>query len=55
MKKLLLLSVIIASIVIPARAAKIKNPRLALKKTLVQMAIADAIYACFLIFVWHRL
>jgi hypothetical protein len=55
MKKLLLLSVIIASIVIPVRAARIKEPRQALKTTLVRITVFNAIYVALLLFVWHRL
>jgi formate-dependent nitrite reductase membrane component NrfD len=55
MQKLCLLSVIIASIIIPARAARAKNPRLGLKKTLVNMAIFNLVYVFLLYFVWGRL
>ena len=54
MQKLILLSVIIASIVIPIRASNAKNARAGLKKTLVQMAIFDLVYLILLIFVWGR-
>jgi hypothetical protein len=55
MKKLLLLSVIIATIVIPARAARMKNPRQGLKKALLQMVVFDLVYVFLVLFVWHRL
>jgi hypothetical protein len=55
MKKLLLLSVIIASLVIPARAARIKNPHVGLKKTLVQAAIFNVVYVFLVLFVWNHL
>lgn len=54
MQKLVLLSVILASIVIPARAARLKNPRAGLKKTLVNMVIFNLVYVFLLIFVWGR-
>jgi hypothetical protein len=55
MQKLLLLSVIIASIVIPIRATRVKNARQGLKRALIQMAIFDLFYLFLLIFVWGRL
>lgn len=55
MKKFLLLSVIIASIVIPARAARLENAREGLKKTLVQIAIFDVVYMILITQVWGRL
>jgi len=54
MNKLILLSVIIASIVIPVRAAKAKNPQAGLKKALLQVAAFNVIYLLALIFVWGR-
>lgn len=55
MKKLILLSVIIASIALPARAARQKNGPAALKKVLIQMAIFDALYVILLTQVWFRM
>lgn len=55
MQKLVLMSVIIASIVIPARAARIKNPRAGLKKVIVQVAIFNLVYLFLLNFVVGRL
>ena len=55
MKKLLLLSVIIASIVLPIRGTKNPNPRVGLKKALRGIAIFNVIYLFLLLFVWHRL
>jgi hypothetical protein len=54
-KKLLLLSVIIFAVAIPARHATAKNPTLGLKKTLKQTAIFNVIYLGLLLYVWHRL
>ena len=54
MKKLILLSVILAILSLPARAARIKDPRVGLKKALIQMAIFDVIYLFLLLFVWPR-
>ena len=54
MKKLLLLSIIIASILIPARAARLKNPQRALKKVLVQMAVFEVVYIFLVLVVWGR-
>jgi hypothetical protein len=55
MKKFILLSFILAMIVIPARQAKAKDARAALKKTVVQMAIFDVVYLILLLYVWPRL
>lgn len=55
MKKLILLSVIIAAIAIPARAAKMKDSRKGLRKTLIQMAIFNLIYLFLITMVWFKL
>jgi hypothetical protein len=55
LKKLILLSVIIASIVIPARTARMKNGQKALKKALIQMVIFDFIYVILITQVWFRM
>ena len=54
-QKLVLMSVIIASIVIPARAARLKSPQAGLKKVIVQVAIFNLIYLFLLVFVVGRL
>lgn len=53
--KLILLSVIIASVVVPARAARAKDGRKGLKKTLIQMAIFEVVYVFLLTQVWFRM
>ncbi len=45
---------ILASIIIPVRAAKIKDPRLGLKKTLIRAAVFNLVYLGLVMFVWHR-
>lgn len=55
LKKLILLSVIIASVAIPARAARAKNGRKGLKKTLIQMAIFEIAYVFLVTQVWFRM
>lgn len=55
MKKLILLSVIIASIAIPTRAARAQNGREGLKKSLIQVAIFEVIYVILLTQVWFRM
>jgi hypothetical protein len=55
LKKLILLSVIIVSVVVPARAARAKNPREGLKKALIQTAIFEIIYVVLLTQVWFRM
>jgi hypothetical protein len=55
MAKLLLLSILIAPIAIPARAAQSKNPRVGLKKTLVRMTIFNAVYLFAIIYIYFRI
>lgn len=55
MKKLILLSVIIASVVVPARAARAKNGRDGLRKVLIQIAICEVIYVLLTTQVWFRM
>ena len=55
MAKLLLLSILIAPIAIPAKLAKLKNPRVGLKKTLTQMAIFHAVYLFSVMYIYSRL
>jgi len=52
MSKLLLLSIIFASIALPARAARIKNPRLGFRKVVIYMLIFDAFYVFVLRFLY---
>jgi len=55
MKKLLLLSIMFASVALPARAATAKNPRAGLKKALVNMMVFNAVYLFALLYVYGRL
>jgi hypothetical protein len=54
-KKLILLSVIIFAISIPARAARSKNARAGLRKTLIQASIFNFIYLILITMVWFKL
>jgi hypothetical protein len=54
-KKLILLSVIIASVVVPARAARAKSGQEGLKKALIQTAIFEIIYVVLVTQVWFRM
>jgi Na+/H+ antiporter NhaA len=54
MQKLVLLSVIIASLVIPIRATNAKNPVKGLKRALGQMVVFGLIYLFLLMYVWAR-
>jgi hypothetical protein len=54
-KKLILLSIIIAAIAIPARAARIKDPRKGFKTALRQVLIFNFIYLILITMVWTRL
>jgi len=55
MKKLILLSIIFASIAIPARAAKLPDARAGLKKALLQTALFSLLYVVLVTQVWTRL
>lgn len=55
MAKLLLLSIIFATVALPARAARIKNPRVGLKKTLTWLAFFNLFYVLGLVYLFHRL
>ena len=55
MQKLVLMSVIFASIIIAARAARIKNPQEGLKKVLVQVTLYNLFYVFLLLYVVGRL
>jgi hypothetical protein len=55
MKKLILLSVIIAAIAIPARNSKAKNAQVGLKKTLIHTIAFNLIYLFLILYVWHRI
>lgn len=50
MKKLLLLSVILATIAIPSRLARSKNPKQAIKQALAYMAMFNVGYLINLVF-----
>lgn len=54
-QKLALMSVIIASIVIPARAARMKSPQAGLKKVVKQITLFNLFYLFLLVFVVGRL
>jgi hypothetical protein len=54
-KKLILLSVIIASVVVAARAARAKDGREGLKKTLIQIALCEVVYVVLVTQVWFRM
>jgi hypothetical protein len=56
MSKLLLLSILVATIALPARAAtKSKNPKVGLKRALVHVAIFNAFYLFGLLYLYGRL
>jgi hypothetical protein len=54
-KKLILLSVIIASVVVSARAARSKNGQQGLKKAVIQIAIFEIVYVVLVTQVWFRM
>jgi hypothetical protein len=55
MQKLLLMSVLIASVLLPVHAARAKDPRTGLKQTLVRIVVFNFFYALAMTFVWGRL
>ena len=55
MKKLVLLSIIFATIAIPARAARMKNPRVGIKKALRNMVLFNLFYLFAVLYIWPRL
>lgn len=55
MGKLLLLSIIMGTIAVPARFSREKSPQLALRKTIKGLAILNFCYLLALQFIWHRL
>lgn len=54
MSKFILMSIIVALIGIPARAAREKNARKALKSVIVQMLVFEVLYLLALIFLYGR-
>jgi hypothetical protein len=54
-KKVLLISILLATIAIPTWAANEANPRLALKKALLYSVIFNVFYWLLLLFVYPRL
>ena len=53
--KFVLLSIMIMSILIPARAAAEKNPRVGLRKAIRNMTIFNLIYVLAVVFLYPRL
>jgi len=54
MAKFFLLSIIIAMIVLPARAARIKDPRVGLRKLMIHMAVYGVLYVFGLVYLYGR-
>jgi len=54
MSKLILMSILFGIIGIPARAAREKNPKKALKKLIVQMLVFEAMYLFALLYLYGR-
>ncbi len=55
MSKLVLLSIMIATVALPARAARQKSPKRGLRKVVVQIAVFNALYLFGLLFIYGRL
>jgi hypothetical protein len=53
--KMVLIMILFASIIVPARAAAAPNPRKALKKALVQMTVFNLIYVLSVTYLYPRL
>lgn len=54
MSKLILLSIIVAMVAIPARAAREKNARKGLRKVVIQMLVFEVFYLFALRFLYGR-
>jgi hypothetical protein len=54
MAQAILLSLLVATIALPVRAAREKNPRKGLRRAIVSVAVFNAIYLLLLIFVYGR-
>ena len=54
-KKIILISILLATIAIPARAAREPNPRLALRKALLYSVMFNVVYWLLLLLVYPRL
>jgi hypothetical protein len=52
--KLFLLSIVLAPIVLPLRAARAKNARKGFRKTMIQMALFNVFYLFVLLFIYGR-
>lgn len=55
MAKLLLLSIMLGTVALPARAARHKSARMGLRKALIWVATFNVIYLISLRLIWHRL
>jgi hypothetical protein len=53
--KLLMLSILLSTFILPAYAARMRDPRRALKSVLVSMAFAELGYAFFLYVLYPRM
>jgi hypothetical protein len=55
MSKLMLISILLAPIIMPALAAKEKSAQVGLKRTLIRMVLFNAFYLFGLMFIYGRL
>lgn len=55
MSKLILLSIIIANIALPARAAREKSPRKGLRKAILYVCLFNAFYLFSLLYLYGRI
>jgi hypothetical protein len=55
MQKLLLLSILIATVAIPMRSATMRSPTRAFRRMLLLMAAFNAFYVLAVVYVWPRL
>jgi hypothetical protein len=52
--KLILMSILIAMVVVPTRAAREPNPRKGLRRVVIEMLIFQAVYALSMVYLWGR-
>jgi hypothetical protein len=55
MAKLILMSIIFATVLVPATAAKVSNPKVALQRCVLGMLISNLVYLIAVLYLFPRL